>query len=51
MRISFVKDVWRILAYGLLVGFLPLAFWYALWPHRRKLEKKAAETPVLTENL
>jgi hypothetical protein len=46
-----VKDVLRILAYVLLVGFLPLAFWYAIWPHRRKLDEKAPEPPRLTDSL
>jgi len=32
-----MKEPWRSLGYLLLVGFLPLAFWYALWPHRRRL--------------
>jgi hypothetical protein len=36
-----MKEPWRSLGYLLLVGFLPLAFWYALWPHRRRLENPA----------
>lgn len=46
-----MKDLWRIFAYVLLVGFLPLAFWYAIWPHRRRLDKKLPEdAPLLTDS-
>ncbi len=38
-----MKEPWRSLGYLLLVGFLPLAFWYALWPHRRRLELRRQE--------
>ena len=35
-----MEGPWRILAYVLLVGFLPAAFWYAMWPYRRRLQPK-----------
>lgn len=35
-----VEGPWMILAYVMLVGFLPAAFWYALWPYRRRLLPK-----------
>lgn len=33
-----MKEPWRTFGYCLLVLSLPLAFWYALWPHRRRLD-------------
>lgn len=35
-----MEGSWKILAYVLLVGFLPAAFWYAMWPYRRRLNIK-----------
>lgn len=32
-----MKEPWKSLLYLALIGSLPLAFWYALWPHRKKL--------------
>jgi hypothetical protein len=43
-----MRDYWRYLLYVLLVGSLPLALWYAMWPHRRKL--KGAEGPINGED-
>lgn len=43
-----MREPWRSLLYVLLVGSLPLAFWYAIWPHRRRLNKTdPAATPSI----
>ncbi len=35
-----MREPWRSFLYVVLVGSLPLAFWYALWPLRQKLAPK-----------
>jgi len=43
-----MREPWRSFLYVLLVGSLPLAFWYAIWPHRRRLKKPSDEpTPSI----
>lgn len=44
-----MREPWRSFLYVLLVGSLPLAFWYAIWPHRRRLKNPAPEASPTTE--
>jgi hypothetical protein len=34
-----MRETWKSLLYLVLIGSLPLAFWYAMLPHRKKLHK------------
>jgi hypothetical protein len=44
-----MREPWRSLCYVLLVGSLPLAFWYALMPHRRRLKRNATQKAIRSE--
>lgn len=37
-----MREPWKSILYLALIGSLPMAFWYALWPHRKKLNNSGS---------